>query len=136
MFAIFLLLGQSENDLGTWTATILGPPDSPFEDHLFKLRLTVPNRYPLMPPKAHFLTKVCHPNVHFKVSQPRFQIEVSSIAVVQSFHSENSRPAGRVKRQHNAPIYSNSNNMMSRLTWLCCASSHEFSSLSPVSFSS
>lgn len=58
---------QSELDLNLWTASIRGPPDSPFEDHLFQLRLSIPPRYPLQPPKVFFVTRVCHPNVHFKV---------------------------------------------------------------------
>ena len=30
------------------------------------MKLEVPENYPLVPPKATFLTKVFHPNVHFK----------------------------------------------------------------------
>ena len=34
------------------------------------MKLEVPENYPLVPPKATFLTKVFHPNVHFKARPP------------------------------------------------------------------
>ena len=34
------------------------------------MKLEVPENYPLVPPKATFLTKVFHPNVHFKARAP------------------------------------------------------------------
>lgn len=46
-----------------WTAYIRGPPDSPYEGGVFELKLDIPRTYPQQPPKAHFVTKVCHPNV-------------------------------------------------------------------------
>ena len=33
----------------------------------FELAITVPKTYPIQPPKIRFVTKICHPNVHFKV---------------------------------------------------------------------
>ncbi len=50
-------------------ATISGPPGSPFEGGRFEMELEVPENYPLTPPKAKFVTKVFHPNVHFKTGE-------------------------------------------------------------------
>ncbi|KPI87919.1 putative UBE2 putative ubiquitin-protein ligase putative ubiquitin carrier protein [Leptomonas seymouri] len=48
-----------------WLAVLKGPPDTPFEGGSYQLLLTVPQDYPLVPPKAAFITKVFHPNVEF-----------------------------------------------------------------------
>eukprot|EP00878_Enallax_costatus_P046972 GHUV01057315.1.p1 GENE.GHUV01057315.1~~GHUV01057315.1.p1 ORF type:complete len:111 (+),score=19.20 GHUV01057315.1:185-517(+) len=40
-----------------------GPSESPFEAGLFKLRISVPDRYPFEPPKVQFVTPVYHPNI-------------------------------------------------------------------------
>ena len=42
------------------------------------MKLEVPENYPLVPPKATFLTKVFHPNVHFKARPPHPMQAVSS----------------------------------------------------------
>lgn len=49
-----------------WSAFIIGPPDSPYSQARFELSVKVPSQYPLSPPEMKFVTKVCHPNVHFK----------------------------------------------------------------------
>ncbi|KAI9297422.1 PEROXIN-4-like protein [Neoconidiobolus thromboides FSU 785] len=56
-------------DLMNWIAIIKGPKDSPYEDGLFKLSITIPSQYPMAPPKFEFLTKICHPNIHFKTGE-------------------------------------------------------------------
>jgi ubiquitin-conjugating enzyme E2 S len=38
--------------------------DTPFEGGVFKLRLKLGAEFPAAPPKAHFVTKIFHPNVH------------------------------------------------------------------------
>ncbi len=35
----------------------------------FELEIVVPKNYPLRPPKIHFVTKVFHPNIHFKTGE-------------------------------------------------------------------
>ncbi len=35
----------------------------------FELEIAVPKNYPLRPPKIHFVTKVFHPNIHFKTGE-------------------------------------------------------------------
>ena len=42
---------------------ILGPPDTPFSDGIFKAELFLPENYPLDPPKILFRTKIYHPNI-------------------------------------------------------------------------
>lgn len=34
---------------------------------MFQLAVNVPEQYPLVPPQVRFVTKIFHPNVHFKV---------------------------------------------------------------------
>lgn len=52
-----------------WTAYLRGPRDTPFEDHYFQLRINVPSKYPLEPPKIAFVTKIFHPNIHYKTGE-------------------------------------------------------------------
>lgn len=35
---------------------------------LWKLDIRIPENYPLAPPEVRFVTPICHPNVHFKVT--------------------------------------------------------------------
>lgn len=44
-----------------------GPSETPYEGGVFQLAFAVPEQYPLQPPQVRFLTKIFHPNVHFKV---------------------------------------------------------------------
>lgn len=48
------------NDL---QAEIIGPPQSPYAQGKFLVKITMPNDYPFNPPKIRFITKVWHPNV-------------------------------------------------------------------------
>uniref|UniRef100_A0A915ISN8 E2 ubiquitin-conjugating enzyme n=1 Tax=Romanomermis culicivorax TaxID=13658 RepID=A0A915ISN8_ROMCU len=52
-----------ESDFTSIFCQICGPDDTPFSGGKFKLKLTFPANFPSSPPKAHFLTKIFHPNV-------------------------------------------------------------------------
>lgn len=47
--------------------SLQGPSETPYEAGIFQLAFSVPEQYPLQPPQVRFLTKIFHPNVHFKV---------------------------------------------------------------------
>ena len=46
-----------------WTAIILGPTETPYENGKFNIKLTYPNDYPFKPPTVLFETPIYHPNV-------------------------------------------------------------------------
>lgn len=64
-----VLYPKDEGDLLHWRAYIIGPPDTPFEGGRFELDIAVPKNYPLRPPKIYFITKIFHPNIHFKTGE-------------------------------------------------------------------
>ncbi|ORY53086.1 UBC-like protein, partial [Rhizoclosmatium globosum] len=58
------------DNLFEWTAVITSSEvDSPYEGGKFKLAINVPSNYPLQPPNMKFISKVCHPNVHFNTGE-------------------------------------------------------------------
>ncbi|KAF7494927.1 Ubiquitin-conjugating enzyme E2 1 [Sarcoptes scabiei] len=53
-----------ENDIMHWNAVIFGPPDTPYEDGTFHLKLTFSEEYPNKPPLVKFVTRMFHPNIY------------------------------------------------------------------------
>lgn len=51
------------NNLYKWTATILGPSQSPYEGGLFYLDIELPKNYPFSPPLITFKTRIYHCNI-------------------------------------------------------------------------
>ena len=43
--------------------TIQGPKGCCYEGGVFRLELFLPEDYPMVPPKVHFLNKIYHPNI-------------------------------------------------------------------------
>ncbi|KAJ4842972.1 E2 ubiquitin-protein ligase peroxin 4 [Turnera subulata] len=58
-----------DSNIFKWTALIKGPSETPYEGGVFQLAFSVPEQYPLQPPQVRFLTKIFHPNVHFKTGE-------------------------------------------------------------------
>ena len=56
---------ENKDDLTTWRAEIVGPPDSPFEDGVFELAIKFSSRYPIEPPSCRFISSPAphHPNI-------------------------------------------------------------------------
>jgi len=52
-----------EAALARFKTVIEGPKDSPYEGGVFQLDFTIPDDYPLCPPKITFETKIWHPNI-------------------------------------------------------------------------
>lgn len=56
---------DADGNLLSWTATITGPTETPYEGLTFKLSFTFPNNYPYAPPTVLFKTPIYHPNFDF-----------------------------------------------------------------------
>ena len=52
-----------ELSMSEWVATIQGVAGTPYEGGVFRLKMTLPRKYPFLPPKVTFITKVYHPNI-------------------------------------------------------------------------
>uniref|UniRef100_A0A1I7W1N9 UBIQUITIN_CONJUGAT_2 domain-containing protein n=1 Tax=Loa loa TaxID=7209 RepID=A0A1I7W1N9_LOALO len=55
-----------QNDNQKQWDILLLPPRPPYNDGMFRLRLTFPNDYPFKPPHLRFVTPIYHPNIDEK----------------------------------------------------------------------
>lgn len=56
-------VGINEANITDISAELDGPPGTPFEGGLFRMKLVLPPDFPASPPKGFFTTKIWHPNV-------------------------------------------------------------------------
>lgn len=54
----------NEDNLFDWSASIVGPSNSPYAGGLFNLSVSFSEKYPFKPPKIKFITKIFHPNIN------------------------------------------------------------------------
>ncbi|KAJ3240756.1 hypothetical protein HDU78_002108 [Chytriomyces hyalinus] len=62
----------AEDSLFSWVAVITSSEtngDSPYKGGRFKVAIEIPEDYPVRPPTMKFISKVCHPNVHWKTGE-------------------------------------------------------------------
>jgi len=62
-------ISSAEDDPTDIRAELSGPEKTPYESGTFKLKLTLCSEFPKVPPKAHFLTRLFHPNVDEKTGE-------------------------------------------------------------------
>jgi len=60
---IAIITPGCQENLREVTAILTGPKETPYEGGEFVCRLSLTNAFPKEPPKAHFITKIFHPNV-------------------------------------------------------------------------
>lgn len=56
---------DGDGNLLSWTATIIGPTETPYENLNLKLSFSFPNNYPYSAPTVLFKTPIYHPNFDF-----------------------------------------------------------------------
>ena len=56
-------IDTKNNDLAHLRVTLTPPDNSPYEDGIFFLSVTIPSRYPSVPPNIEFETIIYHPNI-------------------------------------------------------------------------
>lgn len=56
---------DADGNLLSWTATITGPTETPYEGLTLKLSFSFPSNYPYAPPTVLYKTPIYHPNVDF-----------------------------------------------------------------------
>ncbi|CAA2961239.1 ubiquitin-conjugating enzyme E2 22-like [Olea europaea subsp. europaea] len=56
-------VGVNDDNFSIIYADIDGPAGTPYENGIFRMKLTLSNDFPQSPPKGYFLTKIFHPNI-------------------------------------------------------------------------
>mmetsp|Transcript_14291 Transcript_14291/g.21602 ORF Transcript_14291/g.21602 Transcript_14291/m.21602 type:complete len:158 (-) Transcript_14291:201-674(-) len=57
------------NNLYKWVCKFKGPEDTPFSNAIFEIKIDLPKNYPVGAPRVVSLTKVFHPNFHWKTGE-------------------------------------------------------------------
>ena len=52
-----------DEDMYHWRATIMGPPDTPYDGGVWFLDIEFPQKYPSIPPQIQWETKIYHPSI-------------------------------------------------------------------------
>lgn len=58
-FAIEL---EDESNLFEWTIWVEGPKDTLYDGGIFKMKMTFPTDFPMIPPELKFISDFWHPN--------------------------------------------------------------------------
>lgn len=56
-------VGEKENNIYEWDATIIGPSETPYDGAIFYLKISFPKNYPFTAPKVIFITPIYHCNI-------------------------------------------------------------------------
>lgn len=59
-----VIASPNENNIMSWTAVMIGPKDTIWEEGTFKLTLKFTDEYPNKPPQINFVSKMFHPNIY------------------------------------------------------------------------
>ncbi|OHS95430.1 Ubiquitin-conjugating enzyme family protein [Tritrichomonas foetus] len=57
-------IDPEDDDVSKLRVTLSPPEDSPYENGIFFLSMTIPQQYPSSPPSIKFETKIYHPNIN------------------------------------------------------------------------
>jgi ubiquitin-conjugating enzyme E2 D/E len=78
-----------------WEGLIIGPPGTPYEGGVFRMRMSFPDNYPFSPPVVRILTRILHPCVddfgrcNFPVFLPELRNpSVSVLAMLRMVQSD------------------------------------------------
>ncbi|CAK0856844.1 unnamed protein product [Prorocentrum cordatum] len=85
--------GPAGDDMFNWQASIMGPPDCPYQGGAFFLNIQFPTDYPFKPPKVQFTTKIYHCNVN------------SNGAICLDIIKDQWSPALTISKVDDAPTY-------------------------------
>ena len=103
------------NSVKHWKAVIAGPSDSVYDGGKFQIDIKIPEKYPYVPPKMQFDTKIWHPNVSSQTGaicldilkdewSPALSIRTALLSIQALMWSPepgelNRQPAGRRRRK-------------------------------------